>query len=68
MAQELLKDFAKSIPAMEAKLAEGLEYISVMEEAGEDVVAMKADYRTTALRLNKWKNTLKAREVEPDGG
>ncbi len=65
MAQEILQDFAKELPAMEQRLREGLELISIMAEAGEDVVALKAEYRTTELRMNKWKNALKARGIEP---
>lgn len=64
MAQEILKDFAAEIKTMESRLDEAAELISIMEEAGEDTVLMKADYRATELRINKWKNVLKARGIE----
>lgn len=66
MANEILQDFAAELKTMESRLDEANELISVMEEAGEDTVQMKADYRATELRINKWKNVLKARGIEVD--
>jgi len=66
MANEILKDFAAELKTMESRLDEANELISVMEEAGEDTVTMKADYRATQLRINKWKNVLKARGIDVD--
>lgn len=64
--EEMARDLAINVKMAEQAMAEALEYIAMMREAGEDVSQALKDVVTQRVRLDNWKRMLKARGIEVD--
>jgi len=61
VAEDVFSEIAKSVPELDKRIKEAEDYISALEEAGEDTTALRSTLRENKARLNRWKSMLKSR-------
>ncbi len=64
MATDVLRDIAAQFGDVEEQVKQAEELLKAMQDAGEDVVQMKADLSALKLRKDKWQRMLAARGLK----
>jgi hypothetical protein len=58
MSDPVLQGIADDLAAMDARIKQGEEYLSVAEEAGENVADLRAKLRDARAQRQRWADTL----------
>ena len=64
MGQEIWGQVKADLDEAERRLGEAKEYLKALEEAGEDVTALREEVRILESRITRWRTMLKRRGIE----
>ena len=64
MSSEVLTNIAAQFKDVEVQIKEAEDLIKAMQDAGEDVMQMKADLGALKIRKDKWQRMLAARGLK----